>query len=191
MFFSQILKTIFVTIDLQAIYKSSHPDPTIGPKELQNKVQWDIMYYFARQGAENMYHMTKSTFKYVTDDDSGLNYITRAEDEETKNHIETDLDIISGHMPELPNCKYCPVQSYFTYLYSLSLKSEFLWQQANRNSFPADGKGIWYGPVRVGHNKIDSFVTNISKLCDLQHKEYSNHSLKSYSHLISHLPEFQ
>ena len=71
-------------------------DPEAGPQQLQNKVQFDIRYYFARRGGENIYEMTKNTFKVVTDPETDIAYITRAVDEETKNHKETDSAIISG-----------------------------------------------------------------------------------------------
>ena len=82
------------------------------------------------EGCENIYTMTESTFKLVTDRDTDISYITRAEDEEIKNHKELDrsMDITSGYMPEMTGSKYCPVQSFLTYLYSLDLKVPFLWQ---------------------------------------------------------------
>ena len=39
-------------------------DPEAGPTELQNKVQFDIHYYFARRGREHIYEMTKNTLKW-------------------------------------------------------------------------------------------------------------------------------
>ena len=51
----------------------------LGPRELQNKVQFYIRYYFARRGGENMYQMTETTFKIVPDCDTDITYITRNE----------------------------------------------------------------------------------------------------------------
>ena len=153
-------------------------DPEQGPEELQNKVQFDIRYYFARMGGENIYEMTKETFKCVTDRKSGITYITRAMDEATKNHKETDNPIISGYMPELPGSKYYPVQSYMTYIISLDRSKNYLWQRANRKKFPADGKGTWYGPIRMGHNPIDNFVSTLAKNCGMEDRKYTNHSLR-------------
>ena len=42
---------------------------------------------------------------------SNVLYICKFVDEETKNHKETDGSIITRFMPEIPNCKMCPVQS--------------------------------------------------------------------------------
>ena len=97
--------------------------------------------------------MTKTTFKIVRDHETDVRYITRGKDE-TKNHKAVDQDINAGYMPEMPGSKYCLVQSYLTYLYSLDKKSNFLWQHPKMKHFPADGKGTWYGPQRVGHNPL-------------------------------------
>ena len=153
-------------------------DPEIGPRELQAKVHFDLRYYFARRGAENIYDFTKTTFKYIVDKENGVNYITRAEDEATKNHEESDNEIISGYMPELTGSKNCPVQSYMTYLISLDPKCDYFWQKPRMKYFPKDGKGIWYGPERVGHNPTDGFITSLSKNCGFQDKKYTNHSLR-------------
>ena len=163
--------------DLETMYKSKFLDPDIGPKELQNKVQFDIRYYFARRGTENIYTMT-NTFKVVTDSETQIAYITRAMDEATKNHKETDNDIISGFMPEMPKSKYCPVQSFLTYKISLTPEKDFLWQKPRMKTYPSDGKGTWYGPLRIGHNPIDSFVTDLAKKCGLGDRGYTNHSLR-------------
>ena len=71
-------------------------DPDHGPQQLQNKVQFDIRYYMLRRGAENLESMTKSTFKLCFDQESGISYIIKAEDEMTKNHCETNNKIITG-----------------------------------------------------------------------------------------------
>ena len=60
-------------------------DPEAGPTDLQNKVQFDIHYYFARRGGENIYEMTKNIFKVVQDANTRISYVTRAMDAETIN----------------------------------------------------------------------------------------------------------
>ena len=97
-------------VDLQKIDKLPTLNFEIGPKELQSKVQFDLRYYFARRGGKNVYEMMKSTFKIVRDRDTDIAYITRGQDEQTKNHKEVDKDINAGYMPEMPASKYCPVQ---------------------------------------------------------------------------------
>ena len=167
--------------------------------------------------------MTKNTFKLMKDCDTDISYITRAEDELTKNHQEVDSDIISGltkyhqevdsdiisgltknhqevdsdiisgltknhqevdsdiisgYMPEMPGSKYCPVQSFLTYLHALDKKVEHLWQRPKFNQYPEDGKGVWYGPQRIEHNPLDTFITDVCKNVGLSDLGYANHNLR-------------
>ena len=165
-------------LDLFDIYHSKQLDPDEGPRQLQNKVQWDIRFYFARRGAENMYNMKKTTFAVKNDDKTGVQYVVKCEDEATKNHKKNEHDIVSGYMPSIDN-KYCPVKSFIKYTQSLHPESDKLWQTPKYNRFPTNNKDIWYGPGNVGHNKLDSFTTNIAKKCGLHDKGYTNHSLRA------------
>ena len=128
----------FFCTDLHQIYYSEHLDPELNVRSLQNKVQWDIQFYVACRGGEGVQQMTKKTFALKRDPDTNLCYIVKVVDEETKNHKETDKDIITGFMPEIPNCKMCPVQSFLTYLYSLSPECENLWQVPKFTNFPTN-----------------------------------------------------
>ena len=60
---------------------------TISPALLQEKVQFDIRYYFCRRGAENMHKMTKESFE-VMQNAEGERYVSQAKDELNKNHKE-------------------------------------------------------------------------------------------------------
>ena len=152
-------------------------DPNKDVRSLQRKVQSDIRYYFARRGAENMHEMLKRTFKLEVDPNTGLRYIARAVDEETKNHKETDQDIISGFMTEQKDSKYCPVDSYLCYFETLLPRSENLWQTPKFDKFPTDGtKTFYYG--KMGHNKIDNFVGDICELLKFP-RRYTNHTLRA------------
>ena len=123
--------------------------------------------------------MTKKTFALRKDPDTEFSYIAKVMDEETKNHKETDSEIITGFMPEIPYCKMCPVQSFLTYLYSLSPEVDHLWQTPKFTDFPANPRiRTYYGPTPVGHNTLDSFVTKIARKCGLQENGYTNHSLR-------------
>ena len=117
-------------LDLFKMYNHKLLDPEINSRTLQNKVQMDLRYYFVRRGSENIYKWNKDTFKLVQDDNTKITYIKKVEDEETKNHKETDSEIITAFMPEQKGSKMCPVMSYTTYLSALSPKCEFLWQQS-------------------------------------------------------------
>ena len=72
--------TIFIS-DLIQIYQNPCLDPEYNVRTLQNKVMFDIRFYFSRKGGENMMGMTKDTFKLMTDADTGLTYIRKVKDE--------------------------------------------------------------------------------------------------------------
>ena len=113
------------------------------------------------------------------DEATNMTYIVRAEDKETKNHKEVDGSIISGFMPEIPNSKMCPVQSFLTYLYSLSPDSNSLWQSPKFTEFPANPRiRHWYGLTPVGHNPLEVFVSKIADKCGLKEHKYTNHCLR-------------
>ena len=78
----------------------------------------------------------------------------------------------------MPGSKYCPVQSYLTYFYALDKNNDYLWQRRKFKDFPENGKGVWYGPQRVGHNLLDSFITNLAKEVGFSDLGYTNHSLR-------------
>lgn len=164
--------------DLYQIYHSPCMDPDAGPTELRNKVEWDLRFYFCRRGKQNVYSFKKDTFKLSHHEEWDLRYIEKAVDEETKNHKGIDKGIPSGFMPEIKGSKYCPVTSYLTYLYSLDPLCEWLWQTPKLHKFPENGKGVWY-KGRMGHNKLDTFVSRMARLAGLSHEGYSNHSLRS------------
>ena len=137
----------------------------------------DLHYYFVRRGCENIYEWTKETFKLKQDPATGINYIEKVQDKETKNHRETDSDIITAYMPEIAGSKMCPVMSYITYVSALSPETEYLWQSCKYNKFNYEKK-VWYGPGHVGQNTLDSFMTNLSDKVGLKERRYTNHSLR-------------
>ena len=50
------------------MYNHSYLDPDMSSRNLQHKVQFDICFYFAHRGAENMEKMRKNTFKMQFDE---------------------------------------------------------------------------------------------------------------------------
>lgn len=68
------------------MYESVHLNPDAGPWELQNKVMFDIRYYFCRRGGENIETMTKGTFELKYDVNTKMAYVKKVRDEMTKNH---------------------------------------------------------------------------------------------------------
>lgn len=125
-------------------------DPDLGPQQLQNKVMFDICYYFCRRGGENIEEMTKNTFALHYDVDTKITYVKKVQDEMTKNHQENDHEIITGFMPQLlgPDGrahKMCPVHSYENYIGFLHPNLDLLWQHP-KDKIPTGNKNpnIWY-----------------------------------------------
>ena len=87
--------------DREKLYKSVYFS-TNTPSGLSNKVQFDIRLYFCRRAQENMHTMSKYTFTVKTNGETELKYVTKTEDELTKNHRETYKELISGVLPASP-----------------------------------------------------------------------------------------
>ena len=156
-------------------------DPSVSPKTLQNKVQFDIQYYFCRRGGENIKEMTVDTFELIFDEVTRISYVKKKKDEQTKNHKECDSEVITGFMPQIldntgaPH-KMCPVRSFENYITKLNPKNTSLWQQPLRQ-FPKDVDSPWYKNEVVGHNPIDKFFSKLSKDTDLS-RHYTNHCIQ-------------
>ena len=118
-------------------------DPDHSPESLQNKVQWDLRFYFARRANENIDKFQKSTFQLKTHADTGLKYIVKAYDEQTKNHWIQHEDISTVCMPEIPGNRLCPVKNFMAYLTHLNPLMEDLWQypKSKKDTVDAD---VWY-----------------------------------------------
>ena len=156
-------------------------DPDAGPRALQRKVQFDIRYYFCRRGSENIYSMTKETFRLAYDSTTKIAYVLKAKDEMTKNHQESDNPVVTGFMPQILNAdgtvnRLCPVRSYENYLGHLNEKCNSLWQTPNDAAFQK-GFQVWYKNKRIGEHTLGSFMTELSKHITLQ-KKYTNHCLR-------------
>lgn len=160
--------------DLKKLYNHPDFDPDYCPASLQNKVQFDVHFYFARCGDENMHMMTKDTFAVFQDSRSGLRYVKKVRDEMQKNHQECDGEIITGFMPEIQGDPKCPVQSFEMYLHLLNPRCESLWQRplARQNA-----EGDCYCRRAVGHNTLGSFMSTTSKNCKLSQR-YTNHDIR-------------
>ena len=154
------------------MYKSQWLDPLNGPRALQRKFQFDVRFYFARRASENFIDMKINTFEVKTDDDTGIHYVSKVTDELTKNHKETDQEIITAFMPSIPGSYYCPVASYVEYVVHLNPENENLWQP------PIDdhATNVWYAKGCIGKNPLAHFMQDLSMKCKV--KSYTNHSLQ-------------
>ena len=155
-------------------------DPDLGPRELQCKVMFDIRYYLCRHGGENIQDMITATFELKLDRDSGISYVKKVIDEMTKNHHETDRELVTGFMPQLRNvdgtiAKMCPVRSFENYIEVLDKKVNFLWQKP-KQKIPKQGSP-WYIPQKVGHNTHEKFMSKLAKDAKLS-QHYTNHCIR-------------
>ena len=156
-------------------------DPEKGPLQLQRKVMFDIRYFFCLRGSENFQQFTKGTFKLMFDVESGISYVQKVEDEMSKNHHETNHEIITGFMPQMLNSQgtphhLCPVRSFENYTSHLNPKIESLWQRPLINK-PSDPSAPWYTAVPLGHNPIEKFMSKLSTTCSLS-DYYTNHCIR-------------
>ena len=121
--------------------------------------------------------MMKNTFQVKIEEDSGIKYVCRKEDELTKNNRQKQREFISAAMPQMENPRYCPVKSYEKYISMLSNEVPYLWQTARFITFHPE-KGHQYGPGKIGHNKLGEFVKKIREKCEIS-ADYTNHSLRA------------
>ena len=150
-------------------------DPYNSPETLQNKVQWDIRFYFARCANENIDKFTKFTFELKTHANTGNKYIAKVYDEQTKNHQIEQENITTACMPQIPGNKLCPVETFLKYLSHLSPMCEDLWQQP-KTLEESKKSNIWYKNRKIGPNPLASFMSRMSHEADLS-RVYTNHSI--------------
>ena len=82
------------------------------PKVLQQAVLFQIIYYFARRGRENLYDMRSDHFKVSWE--NGSRFVEIAVDELDKNHREDNQeDPNPGRMYEQPGIKLFPSLKHF------------------------------------------------------------------------------
>ncbi len=163
--------------DLQKLYNSEVMDPDDCPQSLQNKVQFDLRFFMCRRGNENLYKMTKDTFKVKKDLSMGLHYVVKTKDELDKNHSEKQTELVSGIMPELPGNVLCPVESFIMYLDHLHPDCPYLWQ-CPKNPRECTGKTRhYYYNKRISENTLATFMSKLSHSADLS-QVYTNHSVR-------------
>ena len=84
--YHNILKTDNFFSDLIKLYNHPELDPDMGPRQLLNKVQFDVWFYLCRRGSGNLHEMDKETFALQYDTELNMTYIKKVKDELTKNH---------------------------------------------------------------------------------------------------------
>ena len=147
------------------------------PRGLQMKVFFDIQYYFARRGRENLRNLKKSHFTTATDD-SGKQYIEMAINESTKNHPTSDDNIQRHRMYETQKTN-CPVKSFLLYVERLDPEIPHFYCQAKYGKkFDPTTENIWYSKNPLGINTLGTLMQQISKKLKLS-QCFTNHSIRA------------
>ena len=143
--------------------------------ELQEKVQFDIRFYFCRRGSENMHKMNKSTFVVNTNAKTGERYVSQAVDELTKNHQGNCRESHTALMPEKPGNPKCPVASFLLYLQHLHPNCDALWARPRTNV--TSESDVWYYICPVGQTTLAKFMKELSVKHALS-QVYMNQSIR-------------
>ena len=134
---------------------------------------FDIHFYFARRANENFHDLQVDTFLVCVDYDTHLHYVKKVKDELQKNHKETNAEIITGFMPEIPDSMYCPVKSFKEYTCHLHPENDFLWQAPNERTTT----NVWYTAGHLGVHTLEKFMPDLRECCNLS-RRYGNHSIR-------------
>ena len=113
------------------IYNCTLLDPDGDRVSLQNKVIFDILYYFCHQGKKNLEIVKRNWFQVMCDPNTDHEYVIQIQDEATKNHKEIDKPRNSAVMLENKEDCQCPVRSIKMYYECLNPENEYLWQYPN------------------------------------------------------------
>ena len=147
------------------------------PKELQEKVFFDIMINFARRGRENLRNLTKSSFNFGIDD-AGSRYCELNFNEKTKNH-QTVEDHQSKPRMYANNTPTCPLKSLEMYMSKLNPECETLFTiPLTSKKFKAERETIWFTSRVLGINTLGNIMKNISKRLRLS-QDYTNHCIRA------------
>ena len=160
--------------DIKKLYKSG-VFSTDSPTTLQNKVFFEVMFYFCRRGRQNLRELKKDDFT-INVNTNGRRCVIKTKDELTKNHRVNDAQAEEGGMMIANDSHYCPVYSFEKYLSHLNPINEFLFQRP-KSKVPSDS-AIWYDNMVVGVNTLGGKMKILSKEANLS-VEYTNHSIRA------------
>lgn len=160
--------------DLRQLYEYFDPDT---PNGLQEKVWFDIMYYFCRRGRENLHLMTKDTYAIGTDE-KGRTFIYQKTEEMNKNHRYDSTDpTTQARMYSNPqDSASCPVSSFNNYMSLLHPAQSALWQRPKKKGWELSD--TWYENRALGVNTIGTMMSTISESANLS-RRYTNHCIRA------------
>ena len=147
------------------------------PKGLQEKVMFDVLYFFGRRGREGLRELKRDSFEFV-EDGEGNEYAHLPFNEFDKNHCdvmdtesnETDKRIYSQNSDD------CPVASLKKYISHLNVDHESFFQRPNPHFTITTGR--WYDCMPVGKCTLGGLMTRLSYDAGLS-KKYTNHCIRA------------
>ena len=130
------------------------------PETLQNKVPFDIRFFFCRRANENIHKFKKDTFAVQWDSDTNLRYVVKQIDELTKNHTEKSTELVTACMPEARGSPTCPVAAFEKYIKHLNPKCVSLWQcpKTWEGVSKSGDASIWYCNSPIGECTLHAFM---------------------------------
>ena len=139
---------VFIFLDLIKLYNHPKLDPDAGPRQLLNKVQFNIRFYLCRRGNGNFLLVEKDHFALDYYTKTSKAFVKKVKDELMKNYRDSDVGVTTGFMPQIIGAdgrphKLCPVRSYENYINHLNNKCNMLWQHPLKR-FPEDPASCYY-----------------------------------------------
>ena len=162
--------------DLQKLRKPESFN-LMNPRELQEKVFFDIVLCLGRRGQEGLRKLHKNSFTILVDD-SGLEFAEMTYHEKTKNHRTVDGQ---QGKPRIyaTGLESCPLRSLKIYLSRLDKDtSDFFVKQKCSKDFHPEFDNIWFTSKPLGRNSIGGMMKAISKRLSLS-MIYTNHCIRA------------
>ena len=159
--------------DIKKLYESGVFN-TDTPATLQNKVFFELVFYFCRRGRQNLRELKPDDFA-IKVNAKGQRYVIKTTDELTKNHRVDDCQAEEGGMMVENGGPSCPVYSFEKYLSHLNPANQFLFQRPKSKT---PDSTIWYDNMVVGANKLGNKMKTLSVEAKLS-TEYTNHSIRA------------
>ena len=113
--------------DIKRLYESGVFN-TDNPTALQNKVFFEIMFFFCRRGRQNLRELKRDDFA-IKRTHKDYDVLSKKTDELTKNHRVNDAQAEEGGIMVANDTPYCPVHLFEKYLNHLNSLNEFLFQR--------------------------------------------------------------
>lgn len=162
--------------DLKKLYHSGFFS-VANPAMLQNKVFFEVMFFFGRGGKsrQNLRQLKKKDFVIKVNSEGKRYVVLKTTDPRTKNLKARDVPGEEGVM--LANSgPFCPVCSFEKYLSHLNPSNEFLFQRPRVSDYGL----VWYENHVLGEHTLGKKMHTLSEQARLS-RIYTNFSIKATS----------